>query len=170
MAGKPKGDKTLVQQAKKQKAVQESLNKKENGVYIFFKDVKKDFEYYVSQDLSEENAAYLCNIHPQTVNKYKERHPEYKDTLALIKQNSGIQARLKLARMVQTGDTPVGELSPAEYRKALEFFIERHKDTKGDFTKTEHKVIEHIKDVDDSVKAKVAEVWEAVDAEVVDEE
>ena len=170
MAGKPKGNKTLVEQAKNKRVEQLDANKKENGVYVNFKDIKHDFEYYIAQGLSEANSAYLCNIHPQTIQKHKERNPEYKDTLDLIKENVGIQARLKLAKMIQTGDTPVGELSASEYRKALEFFIERHKSTKGDYTKTEHKIIETIKEVDATTLQKVNEVFQVVDVESDDSE
>jgi len=168
MANKDKGNKTLVKQAKKIKIEKSRKKKAETRPYVTFDSIRDKFEKYIAYGVSERNASHLCGISIATVDKYKNRNPEYKETLRVIKEDVGLQARIKIHDMVTTGDTPVGELNPRDYLNAVTWFAERHKSVKEDFQKTEHKVLEVIKDVPDHIKSKVMDVFEEV--EIVEEE
>jgi len=173
MANKKRGNpETLKQIEKVAKPTEAGLvtNRKKGNRFV---DKKADFESFISgRDVSEATAMQAIGMNPSTLEKYKQKHPEYAEHLAKLKLQA--KAKLKIDTkgliidMINTGITPVGELSPRDYMNHLQWFGERYKEVKDEFQKTEHKVLEVIKDVPDHIKSKVMDVFEEV--EIVEEE
>jgi hypothetical protein len=172
---KKKGDPKLIRQIDKKakKAPKKAPGRNPNG--LTFADKKAEFESFILRGVSEHRAMDAIGMSRSTIDRYKERYPEYKERLKELKQRAkeeiGQEAKELMYDMVRTGITPVGELSSRDYRQALEYFTSHFIETKGDFTKTEHKITETIKEVPQETREKVQEVWEiegAVDVEKVE--
>lgn len=158
MAGKPKGPKYLVKKAFTEEQRREKLAQMGVTSYRSFMDVRPEFEKYVAMGLSEANACHLAGIHPQTIEKHKQSYPEYKEKLAMLKQDLPGKVKLRHAELLKTG----GDLSPKDYLHALEWYLERNPDTKNQYTKTAHVLSESVnREVDHDTKAKIMEVFEA---------
>ena len=169
MSGKAKGPEKLVKQAKNKELHAKRQAKFGISSYNKFEDKQMKFEEYIMLGLSEKHSAILCNMHPQTIEKHKQAYPGYKDRLLMLKGNMPSTIKAKHNLILKTG----GDLSPSDYLKALQWYLERNPDTKAEHSKTAHILQETIsRTIDEDTKSKIMEVFqeEIEDAEIVEEE
>lgn len=167
MVNKAKGPKRLVKRARTKE--QEEKQRIQMGIsqYSDFMTCKDKFEEYIMLGLSEKHSAVLAGLHPQTIEKQKQKHPEYKERLAMLKSNMPSTIKAKHNLILKTG----GDLSPSDYLKALQWYLERNPDTKDEHSKTAHILQETIsRNVDDDTMKKIQEVFanEIEEAELIE--
>lgn len=169
MSKKPKGPKSLVTEAKNIELRNKRKRKYGIAEYSNFEDAQKMFEGYIMDGLSEKHSAILAGLHPQTIEKHKQRYPEYKERLLMLKGNMPAVIKAKYNTILKTG----GDLSPSDYVKALQWSLERNPETKAEHSKTAHILQETIsRTIDEDTKSKIMEVFqeEIEDAEIVEED